>query len=94
MDKMIYEPALIVMCALLCALLVIVVNRLGLWRNMLVCAVGGFVFVIMFTTASPLPTFAQGFLFAILTAALVWLGKVDGEPRPLLDTNTPLDKTE
>lgn len=50
-------------------------NRLGLWKNWLMCATGAFSFAILLSLATALSPLAIGFIMAAFTALLRWLGR-------------------
>ena len=71
---MITEIGLMIIGLNVVAVAIVYGNRLGLWRNWLMCAAGAFSFAILLSLATALSPFAIGFIMAGFTALLRWLG--------------------
>ena len=76
---MMTEIGLMIIVLNVVAVAIVYGNRLGLWKNWLMCAAGAFTFVILLSLATTLSPFANGFIMAALTALLRWLGSEHSE---------------
>ena len=68
------ECASVALTVCMIALISVRGNRIGLWNSWLTCAAGGFTFVVVLNSVTPISGFASGFIMAGLTALLYWLG--------------------
>jgi len=71
---MLFECSCVALLTCVFALVVIYGNRLYWWRSWLICAAGGFAFVILLAAISTSNGFVSGFIMAGLVALLKWIG--------------------
>ena len=83
---MMTEIGLMIIVLNVVAVAIVYGNRLGLWKNWLMCATGAFSFSILLSLATALSPFAIGFIMAAFTALLRWLGS---EHSAFVATATP-----
>lgn len=76
---MMTEIGLMIIVLNVVAVAIVYGNRLGWWKNWLMCATGAFSFSILLSLATTLSPFANGFIMAAITALLRWLGSEHSE---------------
>ena len=67
-DNMMTEIGLMIIVLNVVAVAIVYGNRLGWWKNWLMCATGAFSFSILLSLATTLSPFANGFIMAAITA--------------------------
>jgi len=72
---MLFECSCVALLTCVFALVAIYGNRLYWWRSWLMCAAGGFAFVILLAAITKSNGFAAGFTMAGFAALLWWIGR-------------------